>query len=201
CRKIVPLALGKLQLMRELAGFGVQLAPAIPQMRHSPRVRQEAAELVEEITVGGRIEQGAIVVLPMDLDEQPAELTQQAGGHWPIVEEGFGPAIGELDTSQHQRLALVEAMLAKQASGWMARRQVERCGNACRLSALAHKAAIAARSQRKAEAIEYNRLARPGLARENRQPLGEAQVELVDQNNIADRKSGKHSALLSDSPF
>ncbi len=57
------------------------------------------------------------------------------------------------------------------------------------LSPFTDQPAIAASTQSKAQTIEDDRLARPGFAGEDGQPLGEGKIEVVDQNDVADRKS------------
>ena len=46
--------------------------------------------------------------------------------------------------------------------------------------------------QHQAQGIEQDRFARPGLTSQHAQPAREIQVERLDQDNIADGKTGQH---------
>ena len=63
------------------------------------------------------------------------------------------------------------------------------CSAPCRTSA-----GVAARAERQREGIEQDRLAGAGLAGEHGEPAGEIDVEPVDQDDVADGKSGEHGA-------
>ncbi len=69
---------------------------------------------------------------------------------------------------------------------------LEHGGHLPLLGALAHQRLVAAAAERQREGIEQDRLAGAGLAGEHGEPRGEIDVELVDQDDVADRKSGKH---------
>ncbi len=69
---------------------------------------------------------------------------------------------------------------------------LEHRGHLALLHALAHQRLVAARAERQREGIEQDRLAGAGLAGEHGQALGKIDVEPVDQDDVADRKSGEH---------
>jgi hypothetical protein len=58
------------------------------------------------------------------------------------------------------------------------------------LGAAAHQGGVAPGAYGEREGIEQDGLAGAGLAGESRQPGAERQIELVDENDIADRQSG-----------
>ena len=69
---------------------------------------------------------------------------------------------------------------------------LENGGDLSLLHALAHQRLVAAGAQRQREGVEQDRLAGAGLAGEHGKPFGEIDVEPVDQDDVADRKSGEH---------
>ena len=60
--------------------------------------------------------------------------------------------------------------------------------------AVANKAAIAARAERKGEGIEQDGFPGAGLAGQNAEALTKPKFEPVDQNDVADRELNEHSA-------
>ena len=64
------------------------------------------------------------------------------------------------------------------------------------LDALAHQRLVAARAQRQRKGVEQDRLAGAGLAGEHGKPVGEIDVEPVDQDDVADGKSGEHGGSI-----
>ena len=55
--------------------------------------------------MAARVEQAAIVMLAVDLDQHGAELAQQAGRDRLVVDEGAAAAVGLDDAADDQRLA------------------------------------------------------------------------------------------------
>ena len=51
---------------------------------------------------------------------------------------------------------------------------------------------VAARAERQREGVEQDRLAGAGLAGQHGKPVGEIDVEPIDQDDVADRKPGEH---------
>ncbi len=137
----------------------------------------------------GWIEQGAVVMLSMDFHERAAQLAQQCGRYRPVVDERLCASVFVLDASQDQNIFAVETLIAEQAPGGMGWRNVEGRRDGRGLRAFADELAVAPRAKGEAEAIENDGLARPRFSREDCQPLGKNEIELIDQDNIADRQS------------
>ena len=78
----------------------------------------------------------------------------------------------------------------------MACRHIEHRGDLPLLGALAHQPGIAARAERKREGIEQDRLAGTGLAGEHRKSLGEIEIELVDQDDVANGQTDEHDDVF-----
>ena len=74
------------------------------------------------------------------------------------------------------------------------RADLENGGDLALLHALPHQRLVAARAQSQRKGVKQDRLAGAGLAGEHGKPVGEIDIEPVDQDNVADRKSGEHAA-------
>ena len=115
------------------------------------RSRRNAPERVEQRTMTARVEQPAIVMLPVDLDEIRREFAQQSGRRRLIVDEGAAAAIGLDDAADHQRLAGVELepVFGKQRNDRAIRRGgIEGRGDDRLRGTLADEAGLAARTER-----------------------------------------------------
>ena len=73
---------------------------------------------------------------------------------------------------------------------------LEHGGHLALLGALPHQRLVAAPAQRQRKGVEQNRFAGAGLAGEHGKAFGEIDVEPVDQDDVADRKSGEHAPNL-----
>ena len=110
---------GGLQILARPGQRRLGLAPgAIGALR---RGAVDPAERVEQGAVAARIEQAAIVMLAVDLDEQGAELADQGDRGGLVVDQGPAAAVGADDPADDERLArlALEAVVAEQAEGGM----------------------------------------------------------------------------------
>jgi len=72
----------------------------------------------------------------------------------------------------------------------MARGEIEDGRHLALARALPHQGGIASSADGKGEGVEQDRLAGAGLPGEHRQAFAEFEIELVDQNDVADRQGG-----------
>ena len=174
--------------------------PAPPRPRCT-RAQAEAAgagvdpaERVEQGAVAARIEQAAIVVLAVDLDQRGAELAQQPGGDRLVVDEGAAAAVGLDDAADDERLAgLVRRARSRRAAQApdaprearrstltdglrLARREPGRCRRACRAPARARRAGSTCRrrsrrSARRARARNRGRAPRSATTSRIERPV------------------------------
>ena len=115
------------------------------------------------------IDQRALVVLAVDLDQRRAERFQHLHAHRLVVDEGAGAAVGELHAAQDQLVLGRDVVRRQQRAHGMAGASLEGGGHLPLLGPLAHQRGIAARAEREREGIEQDRLAGAGLAGERRQ--------------------------------
>src|SRR4029434_10259785 len=73
---------------------------------------------------------------------------------------------------------------------------LERRSNLTLLRTLPHQRLIPAPAQGQSKGIEQDRLARTGLAGKHGKLVRKVDVEPVDQNDVADRKSGEHGLTV-----
>jgi len=59
-----------------------------------------------------------------------------------------------------------------------------------------HQAKIAARAEGQRQGVKQDRLAGAGFARQHRKPLFEVDVQLLDQDNVADGKAREHDRVF-----
>ena len=142
-----------------------------------------------------RIEQAMRVELAMNLDQQIAQLAQQPDRAGLIVGEGAAAAVRTQLAPQDQGRAVLgrfQALFRQQCESGVVGAQIERGGDGGGGGAFTDGAGIGAPAQSEAQRIQQDRLARSGLARQRGKPVLENEVELVDQNEIANRKRREH---------
>ncbi len=142
----------------------VRLLPRRIGARHARRLAAQAAKGVDQLAVTGRIDQSAVVMLAVDLDQRLAHLTQELHADADVVDEGAAPAVGALHAPQDERLFSLDAVAGKQGEDRMGPGQIEDRRHLALGVALAHERGIAAAADGKREGIEQDRLAGAGLA-------------------------------------
>jgi hypothetical protein len=146
--------------------------------------------------MGGGIDQRAVVVLAVDLDQSRAQFLHHLNADRLVVDKGAGAAIRELHPAQDQFVLGGNIVGLQERARRMLLADLEGGGDLALLHALAHQRLIAAGAERQREGVEQNRLAGAGLAGEHGQPAGEIDVEPIDQDYIADGKPGEHDARI-----
>ena len=190
----VAFAFGALDLGAMRVGRGLRLAPRLPQRRDLRRVGLQRAEGIEQAAVGRGVDQRALVVLAVNLDQRGAEFLHHLHADRLIVDEGARAPVGELHAAQDEIVLGRDVIGLEQRARRMLGRDLEHGGHLALLGALAHQRLVAAPAERQGKGIEQDRLAGAGLAGEHGKPFGEIDVEPVDQDDVADGKSRKHVA-------
>ena len=143
--------------------------------------------------MGGGIDQRALVMLAVDLDQRRADGFQGLHADRLIVDEGAGAAVGELHAAQDHLAGIFEAVVAEDRRGRMALGHVEHRRHLALLGAVAHEAGIAAAAERQREGIEQDGFARAGFAGQHRKATGELDIEPFDQDDVTDRQTRQHA--------
>ncbi len=181
------LHLGTLRNQRRLAH-----AQLVPQQLDRIRLALEPAESVEQRPVGRRVDQGTLVMLPMDLDQRRAENFQCLHADGLIIDESARAAVGELHPAQDQLVVGLDIVCRHQGAHRVDARQIESGGHLPLVGALAHQRDIAAGAERKRKGIEQDRFPRAGLAGQHGKTGRDVEIESIDQNDVADREAGEH---------
>ena len=171
--------------------LGVGLLPRRVGGGDARRLAAQAAEGIDQLAMAGRIDQGAVVMLAVDLDQSLPDLAQQLHAHAGVVDEGAAscrrrPARAARSARPRRRCRSRPG--ARTRDGSLGKLEDRR--HLALRRALAHQRGIAAAAEGKREGIEQDRLAGAGLAGQRRQALAEFEIELVDQNDVADRQGG-----------
>ena len=98
----VAFALGARDLFAVGAGCFFRGAARLPQRGDPGGIGFQAAEGVEQAAVGAGVDQRALVVLAVDLDQRLAQLLHHLHAHRLIVDESAGAPVGELHAAQDQ---------------------------------------------------------------------------------------------------
>ena len=170
--------------------LGVSLLPRGIGNSDARRLAAQPAKGVHQLAMARRVDQRAVVMLAVDLDQSLPDKAQQLDAHADVVDEGPAPAIGPLHAAQDQPLLGLDAVLGQQRKHGMALGQLENRRHLALGLALAHERGIASAADGKREGIEQDRFAGAGLPGERRQALAEFEIELVDQDDVADRQGG-----------
>ena len=150
---------------------------------------------VEQRAVAARVDQPAVVVLAVQLDQRRGDRPQQRGADRLVVDEGLAPAVGAQRAAQDQRLARLDLDLGlgqRFAHRFGQRGELERRGNARPLLARADQRGFRPVAEHQPERVEQDRLARPGLAGQHPEPAGEGEVQRLDQHDVPDSQTGQH---------
>ena len=120
----------------------------------------EAAEGIEQRPVRRGVDQRAVVVLAMDLDQLPADRLHQSGTDRLVVDEGAGAAVGVLHAPHDQVGVVGDLVLAQGDARRMLGRQLQHGDHLPALGPVAHQRSIAAAAKRQRQRVEEDRLCR-----------------------------------------
>ena len=145
--------------------------------------------------MAARIDEAAIVMLPVQFHQRRGDLPQQGRAHRLVVDEGLGPAICPDAATQDQRLARLRLDLRPRQCFANQRREsgkLKRGGDVRLILARADERSFRPIAENQAESIQEDRLAGTRLARKHAQPRPEGEVQRLDQDDIADGQGGEH---------
>ena len=198
---------GMAQEIGRLAGAldpGAMLVQRRPRLAQGARRRfdrarlgLQAAEGVEDRAVRRRIDERALVMLAVDLDERGADRAQHLHAHRLVVDEGAGAAVRELHPAQDEVAVGVDLGALGDAARRMVAGEIEDGGDLPLRLAVAHEPAVAAGAERQRKGVEEDRFAGAGLAGQDREALVEVELDPVDQDDVADRELREHPRRAS----
>ena len=188
----VAFALSALDIGTMGIGCVLRRAARLPQRFDLGRIALERTIGIEQAAMGAGIDQRPVVVLAVNLDQRGAQLLHHLNADRLVVDEGARPPIRKLDAAENEFVLGGDIVGLEQRARRMAALDLENGDHLPLFQALAYQGLVAAGAERQRESVEQDRLAGAGLASEHGEPAGKINVEPVDQDDIADRKSGKH---------
>ena len=206
-RELGQLLVGVAQIVGVLARLGdslllrrqirPRLAPGGPGLAGGGEFSGEPTKGVDERAVLGGVDEGAVVVLAVDLHQRRADLAHGLDADGLVIDEGAGAAISHLHAPQDQIAIYDDVMAFCDDQRGMAQRQIKGRRHLALRLPLAHEGAIAPAAQRQRESVQQDRLAGAGFARENHEPRPQLQIQPIDQNYVTDRELGEHGSAGS----
>ena len=166
-----------------------------PRGAHGLAPCLEPAEGVEHGAMRARVEQTAIVLLPVQLDKGGREPAQHLARDAAIVDPGGLAPVGGIDPAQDQIVLGGQPGLGQHVARGVVRRQLEHRHHLAPLSPRAHQIGPSAPAQHEAETIEQDRFARAGLSGEHVEARPEPEIEPVDDQHVANFKRTQHSQV------
>ena len=127
-------------------------------------------EYIEQRPVSARIEEPPVIMLPVNFDQQRADIAQQRGRTGLVVDKRLAAAIGLNRSPDNERLARVDVDIVIGKQRHHVRWRIEACGHLRLGRPAAHQTAIGPRPQRQPQRIEQYRFARPGLPGQHAKP-------------------------------
>jgi hypothetical protein len=172
--------------------FALGVAPSPPGSRRPPRFADMAAERIQQIAMRAGIDQRALVMLSVDLDQRAADIAHQRHARRLIVDEHAGAPVRSLYAAENDVAIVVQRILGENRTRRMVTRHVE---HGCHLPlrrAMANERCVAARAKRQRERVEQDGFSGACLARQHGEAGRKVDVQPLDQDDIADRKSRQH---------
>ena len=145
----------------------------------------QLAKRIKRCAVRRHIDQSAIIVLAVNFDDLAANALQQRRRHRLVIDEGAGAAIGVLHAAQDHIFIIGNGIVAQGGAGRMILGQLQHGNHLPALATGSNERGIAPAPKSQGQRIEKDGFARTSLARQHGHASVERQIELIDQNNIA----------------
>ncbi len=138
------------------------------------------------------IQQTALVMLGMHLNQQISHRPQQADTDWLIIDKGAGLPILGLNPAQNHTFFNIDFILGQELKSSMTRRQFKNGRHTPLGRTLRDQPSVCTTTNRKPQRIKKNRFSCPGLARQGAQAFPKVQIQFVDKDNVSDRQRCQH---------
>src|SRR5262249_42501810 len=134
--------------------LGLRRMPGFVGLCHAASLARQAAKRVNQVAMAAWIDQRAIVMLAMDLDQGLAHLPQELHAHADIVDEGAAPAVGRLYAAQNEAVSCLKPVCGEKLDHEMVRRETEARRPLARGAPPPHQRGISPASDREGESVE-----------------------------------------------
>ena len=172
--------------------FEPRLVPALGRHLHLPGQVDGPGVFVEQAPMGIGLEQGLVLVLAVDVDQQLAQGLEVAEGTGRAVDVATAAAFGSDDAPQDAQPVAGQVAFGQPGVGLGNVDQVEGGEDVGLVGAGAYHAAVGAVAQGQAQGIEHDRLARTCLARDHGHAAGDFQVEVFDDGVVVNGQVHQH---------
>jgi hypothetical protein len=168
-------------------------AVAREEIAHAGRHLAGTGELVEELTLGGRLKEPLLLVLSVNLDQGFPQPLQQCHGHGRVVDE-CPVAARSCDFSPHDDVLVLEddARLVEDRARARTPRHVEHRLDGGRIGMVTDQLGARPRATHEQQRVDEDGLARPGLAAEDIQSGGKRHHGTFDHRDVAHPQLGQH---------
>ena len=190
--QIIGLARRRLDLGAVPGKVLLAAAPVAPRLAGRAGSAEMTAETIEQFAMRARIDQRALVVLAVDLDQRVADVAHQRDAGRLVVDEDARAAIRRLHAAQDDVAVVLDGVFGQQRADRMVARHVEHGDDLALCRAVAHQRSVAAGAKRQRQRVEQDGFSGAGFAGQHGKAGQEVDVQLLDQDDIADRQSGKH---------
>src|ERR1043165_371010 len=151
-----------------LRARGLRPVPSLVGCGDAAGVIRQGAESIDQGAMAARIDQRAIVVLPMDLDQSLPHLAQKLNADANVVDEGAAPAVGSLHAPQDETVLRLEPICGEELERGMAWRQIEARGYLTLRRPAPHQRSIATAADGERKRVEEDGFAGPGFSGQHR---------------------------------
>ena len=184
------------RLAFELDGAIDERDPDLVRLAHRVGELEVVAEVVEQLALRGGARQRLEFVLPVDIDDERADIAQQLQRHRNAIEVAARTAIVGDDAAHGELVFRLDGLLREHfAQRRRALADVEGGRELGAFGARAHHfgTALAAGEQR--ERVDHDGFAGAGFAREHREAGAHFEIDEIDDGEVTNLQMGQHGSL------
>jgi hypothetical protein len=149
---------------------------------------------IKQRTMRRCVDQRPVIVLPVDLDDQRADGLEEARRYRLVIDESPCPPVGKLHAAKDDLGVVGDVILPERRSRRVVLGKLKDRNNLPAVAARADKRSVPAPAECERQCIEKDGFPGTSLAGKHGQSLVEGQLELVDKDDVPDRKRAQHAA-------
>ena len=182
--------------LRLLEGF-FRIDPVLIKLSDGFRLRFAARKCVQQFALGGFLIEGMVGVLPVDVDKLPADGFKLRQRGCLIIDKAaaFPFGIDDAADAEFFRVFVQKTLLLQLGFKFGQKADVKQCRQLRFLRAAADLAVIGLIAQQKPDCVQRNRFARACLAGQNGKTTLEIQIEVFNNDKIAQGKCQQHGSI------
>jgi len=161
----------------------------------------QTTKAVQQLAMAFRINQRTVIMLTMNLNQQCSDLPQQASAHRRVIYKRTGTTIRRLHAAQDDVGVMFQIIFLKKSAQRMRHWNVKNRSHLTAVFTMPNQSGISSPTKGEAQTVKKNRLTCTGLTRQNTHSIAEMQVQLVNENDIPNRKRCQHGSLRHPDSF